>query len=272
MSTHYMVLGVSEQATAAEIRQAYRRLVLLTHPDRTPDPAAHRRYIAINEAYETLSNATRRAAYDQQLRRLVQPAPETDADTEPHPDPALRRRGYRRAKASARPPLQPMHIRYAAEFRRILPRFRIVAYLSLLSVALLTVDFNRTETLSDETVQEFEYVTRSSKRGSSSYFIVYTQNSNFKVDNDTELEKGDQIRVLQTPWFGKVKTVMIRSGKMQGDTLQISRFDFLWMLCVVVAGSALLFLCVSLRPDRAFNVGFTNSVAVFFLFLYLCFV
>ncbi|MDQ2771946.1 MAG: DnaJ domain-containing protein [Bacteroidota bacterium] len=62
--THYEVLELPENAPAADIRRAYRRLVLLTHPDRTPDPAAHARYLAINAAYEVLSDPGRRAGYD----------------------------------------------------------------------------------------------------------------------------------------------------------------------------------------------------------------
>ena len=39
--THYQTLELPETASATDIRSAYRRLVLATHPDRTPDPAAH---------------------------------------------------------------------------------------------------------------------------------------------------------------------------------------------------------------------------------------
>ena len=61
---HYEALELPATAPAADIRSAYRRLVLLTHPDRTPDPAAHARYLAINAAYEVLSDPARRATYD----------------------------------------------------------------------------------------------------------------------------------------------------------------------------------------------------------------
>ena len=62
--THYEVLELPENASTADIRRAYRRLVLLTHPDRTLDPAAHARYLAINAAYEVLADPGRRAVYD----------------------------------------------------------------------------------------------------------------------------------------------------------------------------------------------------------------
>ena len=101
MTTYYAVLGVSEQAPPADIRRAYRRLVLLTHPDRTPDPAAHQRFLAVNEAYEALNEPTRRYFYDTQLReirnrvRLMQSAPAAArAPRRPPPPPIWRRRSY----------------------------------------------------------------------------------------------------------------------------------------------------------------------------------
>ncbi|WP_165822085.1 J domain-containing protein [Hymenobacter edaphi] len=74
MTTYYQILELPEQATAADVRRAYLRLVRLTHPDRTPDPAAHRRYLLINEAYDTLRQPALRAHYDAQLRARRQPA------------------------------------------------------------------------------------------------------------------------------------------------------------------------------------------------------
>jgi hypothetical protein len=75
MQNHYQTLGVSEQATPDDIRRAYRKLVLLTHPDRTTDPAAHGQFLRINEAYDVLSNPARRRGYDALLQALRNPPP-----------------------------------------------------------------------------------------------------------------------------------------------------------------------------------------------------
>lgn len=90
MSTYYQLLEVPEQATSVELRQAYRRLVFLTHPDRTSDPEAHQRYLLINAAYEVLGQPTKRATYDAQLRAQRQ-HPQA-ATTPAQRDPAIRRR------------------------------------------------------------------------------------------------------------------------------------------------------------------------------------
>jgi len=67
---YYETLSVSANASAEEIKKAYRKLALETHPDRNPgDPEAEERFKRINEAYGVLSDSGKRAQYDQ-YRRL----------------------------------------------------------------------------------------------------------------------------------------------------------------------------------------------------------
>lgn len=63
---YYEVLGVTKQADAKEIKSAYRKLAMKFHPDRNPDDAsAEEKFKEASEAYEVLSNAEKRSAYDQ---------------------------------------------------------------------------------------------------------------------------------------------------------------------------------------------------------------
>ena len=61
---YYAVLGVSREATEAELKRAFRKLAQQWHPDVNKDAAAHERFKEINEAYQVLSDPQRRQAYD----------------------------------------------------------------------------------------------------------------------------------------------------------------------------------------------------------------
>ena len=65
----YRVLGVSKDATDAEIKRVYRKLARQHHPDRNPgDAAAEERFKAIQAAYDQIGTAAARKEYDQQIR------------------------------------------------------------------------------------------------------------------------------------------------------------------------------------------------------------
>ncbi|HTL89552.1 MAG TPA: J domain-containing protein [Leptolyngbya sp.] len=64
--SHYGLLGLHPSTSVREIRQAYRELSKLYHPDTTnlPSAIATQKFQQLNEAYATLSSPERRAAYD----------------------------------------------------------------------------------------------------------------------------------------------------------------------------------------------------------------
>jgi molecular chaperone DnaJ len=62
---YYEVLGLGRTASQEEIKRTYRKLALQFHPDRNPnDPVSEARFKEINEAYEVLSDETKRQRYD----------------------------------------------------------------------------------------------------------------------------------------------------------------------------------------------------------------
>ena len=63
---YYQVLDVPRTATEADIKKAYRRLAMKLHPDRNPDDhETTDKFKEVKEAYEILTDAQKRAAYDQ---------------------------------------------------------------------------------------------------------------------------------------------------------------------------------------------------------------
>lgn len=66
MADYYSVLGVKQDASAADIKKAFRKLAKQYHPDATGgDKAAEQKFIEINEAYDTLGDAKKRKEYDE---------------------------------------------------------------------------------------------------------------------------------------------------------------------------------------------------------------
>lgn len=56
----YETLEISENASAEEIKKAYRKLARKYHPDVNKDPGAEEKFKEINAAYEVLSNAEKK--------------------------------------------------------------------------------------------------------------------------------------------------------------------------------------------------------------------
>lgn len=85
---HYEVLGISSDADAKAIRSAYFSLAKIYHPDRQTErgPESTERFLAIQEAYEVLSNPRRRGLYDEQRQQArSRPAPSEEKPETPKP-------------------------------------------------------------------------------------------------------------------------------------------------------------------------------------------
>jgi len=61
---YYEILEVDRVASDAQLKAAFRKLAMQYHPDRNPDDASDHKFKEINEAYEVLKDADKRAAYD----------------------------------------------------------------------------------------------------------------------------------------------------------------------------------------------------------------
>ena len=99
--THYQTLEVGAEADPDEIRRAYRSLARQLHPDMLAErlkKAGAAEFVAVQLAYEELSDPARRAAYDEKLARearqaaearaaAANPAPKPDPKPEPQPAP-----------------------------------------------------------------------------------------------------------------------------------------------------------------------------------------
>ncbi|XP_045532106.1 dnaJ homolog subfamily C member 10-like [Pieris brassicae] len=63
-ASYYEILGVSKQASTAEIRQAFKKLAIQLHPDKNSNQEEQESFFKITEAYETLKDPEKRRQYD----------------------------------------------------------------------------------------------------------------------------------------------------------------------------------------------------------------
>ena len=75
MKDHYAALGLSSDATLAEVKKAFRQQASLHHPDRNAAADAPQRFRAAQEAYAVLSDTALRQAYDDNRRRNLLDSP-----------------------------------------------------------------------------------------------------------------------------------------------------------------------------------------------------
>lgn len=226
---HYEALELTTSATADDIRKAYRRLVLLTHPDRTPDPAAHAQYLLVNAAYEVLSDPARRAAYDH-LLLTWRPSPEATMSPGRQQDAAARRH-------RASPKVASTPVDYAVEHARFYRRFRPILIAALLVCISLMADYvAATERI--EVVQSAEvkvYYTSSGGRYSRSqphYYYNYTTDRG-TFDADDEIQRGAALLVERTPLWGGTLAARHAQSKLQKEPIVVRQrvgYGFWWSL------------------------------------------
>jgi len=75
MTDHYTTLGLNSAATLADVKKAFRQKASFLHPDKNAAADAGARFRAVQEAYEVLSDADKRQAYDDNRRRNLLDSP-----------------------------------------------------------------------------------------------------------------------------------------------------------------------------------------------------
>ncbi|QDL54541.1 DnaJ domain-containing protein [Rhodoferax aquaticus] len=75
MTDHYSALGLDAGASLSDIKKAFRQKASQYHPDRNPSADAPARFRTAQEAYDVLSDADSRQAYDENRKRNLLDSP-----------------------------------------------------------------------------------------------------------------------------------------------------------------------------------------------------
>lgn len=254
---YYSVLGVPASASQADIKRAYRKLAVLYHPDKNPDPQAESRFKEISVAYDVLSDEAKRQAYD--MRFVVAWQEIMHQEQHQSKAPAHRDPRYRR-----RPPGQRAHgsMSSVKELMKAYVRYiKYGSYAGLLITCLFWCDYvlpyrERVENVVDN------YSVRT-RRGGVIYHIISTDaGRDIKVyDFDgAHFQRGSAIKIKAT----RIYSIPMSIG--DPSDMHVVPMAYLYKSLVFFPGLLFIFAVLGVIPrenfEFTFNLGVVSGVFV----------
>lgn len=265
---YYQILGISPSAHAADIKRAYRKLALLYHPDRNPDPAAELFIKEVNEAYDVLSDPETRRAYD-----LSRENPLRDVFEPPQPrhrDPAYRRAGAAKPKhKSENERIYEMMVEYQRP-----ARWMIIASLAFCAILFLDLLLPARET-TDEIIdiRHSKQVISRGKYGEkiTSSIIVFAQSPRLKISSDDGdyFKIGDYVQINNSSIFNIALTITGREGfKADVPVTIYGSFKFGPIVLAIISLIAVLgFRRIEMTFNLAIGCFFVSLINVIFVLI-----
>jgi len=254
--TYYDILGVSRSATESDIKRAYRKLAVVYHPDKNPDPTAEQLFKLINEAYEILGDPPKRSRYDLEL---IQPIPvfQTTPQAPRHRDPAYKPRRPRTRRKSESEKLRDLMALY-------LPYAARISMLCFGLCVLLAIDYAWPR---KQYTDKIEYVTQRrdySRAGSITWWVIHTTNGH-SITLPYELSDffvPDEKVVIHRSQFFNIPVRIDASVMVHPLNNNIyGHFIFAPIALLIVSGLGVL-------ARRDLDYGFNLGVASFVMFIF----
>lgn len=267
MKDYYQVLLISRQASATDVKRAYRRLAVLFHPDKNSSAEALRLFQEINEAHEVLSDPLKRSSYDHLLDGggvAAQPAAPPGGW---HRDPAYRRRqqqGYRPAKSGPSEKLLMM--------LHMLRFLRTTSLVGLAWCLLLVVDYSLPRRISRETVLPDGHQPISWQLHHQPNVIVTDKGHSFPVPwaGVDYFPAGSEVEVVTSRLFNVLVEVEAQDDRFVIDSLA-SIYQNMMMAPIVLLIVSLGGLLVKQGIEFRFNILIAIGILLAFNFIFFLF-
>ncbi len=244
MKDYYAILGVHASASATEVKRAFRKLAFRYHPDKNPGRDAPAHFQEINEAYDVLGDANKRAGYDALRSGVILESP-----PQRHPDPAYRRK-------RTRPPGRPGPPQSYILMRKSLPYMLWISRVSILFTLLFFIDFWLPYSQNEDHVRQIF----SNKGQQTSFLLITHSGEKIQVDNfdPSVLPADGSIRLNVSRIFGSVMSISIRDGVYSAWVGYMYTTHVFFPILLFV--NSLLALVYRKRVEFCFNLNVTGFV------------
>lgn len=266
---YYQILGVSPSANAGDIKRAYRKLALLYHPDRNPDPSAELYIKEVNEAYDVLSNPESRRAYDAHrenpLREIYEPPQQPR-----HRDPAYHRPPGKKSRYKSEDErIYEMMVEYQRP-----ARWTIIASIAFCCILFLDLILP-TRKITDEIIdiRHSKQVVGRGRLGEkvTANIIVFAKHPRLKISTDDGdyFKIGDYVQINSSSIFDIALHVAGRDGYKATVPVTIyGSFKFGPIVLAIISLIAILsFKKIELTFNLAIGCFFVSLINVIFVLI-----
>ena len=249
---YYEALGVKKDASADEIKKAFRKKAVALHPDKGGDEKAFKE---VNEAYEVLGDPQRKFEYDRLLR-----GGEPVTPVEHRRDPRFRRGPVARESASKRKEvldLMRQYLKYAVMFSR----------LALLFSAALIADYTLPSKKTREEVVSIK--SKTSRREPVSKLSLQDGNViNLRPDKAAMFDEGTAVFLYSSAWFSVPLEIEDEGSHFKVRILGSIYGNFIF-LPIVLLITSLVGAFWRKGVEFRFNLGVVNGLLMLLSFIFL---
>lgn len=260
MKDYYAILNVRRDASAHEIKRAYRLLAVRYHPDKNSDPAAEQLFKEINEAYEVLGDVHERQRYDGGFSTQQPSWQEPVVQGSRHRDPAYRRK-------QPRPKVKSEKQRMFEMMQVYVPLMTKVVAFALVVSGLFFFDFILPNKVTTERIIQAAVVKTRTSRSSIPQWRIMTHTGKvveILYNHAMEFRRGAIVEVERSRFLGIVLYISNGNTTVRINKSLYGNFSF---APLALFGTAVFGWYYRWRIDYVFNAGVVSILLLMLTFV-----